>query len=126
MFTYTSSSYIARFKGPSVFTNTICFMPVWFTISMISTINIITRCFTLYHRWSSHIPIVAFTMETTNCIGTDRKWTTRLLIFTFIYVYANSAFSNKAFLAETLIFNTFGIICAIEVRLTEDVYVNLK
>lgn len=123
--TNAACGYVIGIKGPAIFTNTISFLTVRFTIGVLPTIDVFTRRFALDHRRCSDIAIFTFAAKAANCISANRIWATGLFL-TFVYVNANRALGLETFLAETLVFYTFGIVCAVKIGFTKDVYINLN
>lgn len=48
------------------------------------------------------------------------------MVFTFVYVNTYSTLGCEAFLAETLVFYAFGVVCAVKIRFAKDVHVHLN
>ena len=125
VYIYASRCDIHGVESPSVFANTVGFMPVGLAIGVVPTFHVMARRFALHHGWGTHKAVFAVAVKTAHRVGTDRKGSARLSV-AFVYVDANRALGNKAFLTEALRVYTFCVVRAVKVRFAEYVYVDLE
>lgn len=93
---------------------------------MAATFNIFTRGLTFCSGWCSNVAGITLTPKRSRRVYTIRKRSTQGFVHaTFIDVHADGTLRFETVLAEALSLDTFGVVCAIEVILAQNVYVTL-
>ena len=100
-------------------------MPVGLAVGVVPTFHVMARRFALHHGWGTHETVLAVAVKTAHRVGTDRKGSARLSV-AFVYVDADRAFSDEAFLTEALRVYAFCVVRAVKVRFAEYVDVDLE
>lgn len=121
---HTTCGDIARIVGPSLLTDAVGFILIRFAVGMGTTAYILAGLLAGHSRRRSHVASLAVTAIGARCVQTLRMWSTGLCMrATLIDVHTARANGFESIQAETLILDTFRIVCAVEVGAAQDVHI---